>query len=123
MLRIVLLVVVVLASSAGISFGQGSDDSRTSAQARDAARAQVEFGILVAQKGLWNEAVYRWERAIEIDPRYAAPHNNLGVAYEQQALAEKARQAYERALSLDPENSLIRENFDRFKELHDHPGR
>ena len=34
-----------------------------SADARSDARKQVDFGIAVAQKGLWREAIYRWERA------------------------------------------------------------
>ena len=33
------------------------------ADARDDAKKQVEFGIAVAQRGLWREAIYRWERA------------------------------------------------------------
>ena len=35
--------------------------------ARKQAQSQVEFGIAVAQRGLWQEAVFRWERAAEID--------------------------------------------------------
>ena len=37
--------------------------SVSEAQDRDGAAAQVEFGIKVAQRGLWQEAIYRWERA------------------------------------------------------------
>ena len=40
-------------------------------------RKQVEFGIAVAQRGLWREAIYRWQRATEIDPTYAHAFNNL----------------------------------------------
>ena len=39
------------------------------ADRRSDAKAQVEFGIAVAQKGLWKEATLRWERAVEIDPK------------------------------------------------------
>ena len=52
------------------------------ADARDDAKKQIEFGIAVAQRGLWREAIYRWERAAQIDPTYAAAHNNLAIAYE-----------------------------------------
>ena len=41
---------------------------RSFADARSDAKAQVEFGISVAQRGLWREAIYRWEKAIELDP-------------------------------------------------------
>ena len=52
--------------------------------ARSDAREQVEFGIKVAQNGLWKEAAYRWEKAVQIDPTYAAAWNNLAIAFEQQ---------------------------------------
>ena len=89
------------------------------ADARDDARAQVEFGIKVAQKGLWREAIYRWQRAIEIDPSYPAAYNNLAVAFEQEGNLEKAREAYEKATELDPNNIMIRQNFDLFREIND----
>ena len=89
------------------------------ADARDDARKQVEFGIEVAQRGLWREAIYRWERATLIDPAYAAAHNNLGIAYEQDGDLDKARAAYERALEIEPGNVFIIQNFELFKEIND----
>ena len=52
------------------------------ADARTDAKAQVDFGISVAQRGLWREAIYRWEKAVEIDPTYAVAFNDLAVVYE-----------------------------------------
>ena len=67
------------------------------------AKSQVEFGIDVAQRGLWREAIYRWEKAVEIDPTYAAAFNDLAIAYEHEGQLDKARKAYEKALELEPE--------------------
>ena len=89
------------------------------AQQRDEAKEQVEFGIQVAQRGLWREAIYRWERATQLDPTYAAAFNNLAVAYEHEGQLDKARAAYEKAVSLDPNSEMIRQNFDLFKEIND----
>jgi Tfp pilus assembly protein PilF len=89
------------------------------ADARGDAKSQVEFGISVAQRGLWKEAMYRWERAVKIDPSYAAAWNNLAIAYEHEGQFEQARKAYEKAVTLEPENLLIRQNFDLFKEIND----
>jgi Flp pilus assembly protein TadD len=89
------------------------------ADARGDARTQVAFGISVAQRGLWREAIYRWEKAIEIDPTYAAAYNDLGIAYEHEGQLEKARKAYEKALDLDPNNMQIRQNYELFKEIND----
>jgi Tfp pilus assembly protein PilF len=92
------------------------------ADARTDARAQVNFGIDVAQRGLWREAIYRWEKAVEIDPKYAAAYNDLAIAYEHEGQLDKARKAYERALELDPNNSQIRQNYELFKEINDRSG-
>ena len=89
------------------------------ADARTDAKAQVEFGINVAQRGLWREAIYRWEKAVEIDPTYAAAFNDLAVGYEHEGQLDKARQAYEKALALQPQNAQIRQNYDLFKEIND----
>lgn len=89
------------------------------ADERDDAAAQVEFGIAVARVGLWDEAEYRWKRATEIDPTYAAAWNNLGIAYEQNGRFEEALDAYETALDLDSNNVNIQQNYDLFREIHD----
>ena len=89
------------------------------ADARDEAKAQVEFGIKVAQNGLWKEATYRWERATQIDPTYAEAWNNLAIGYEYGGRFDDAEAAYQRALKLDPNNEMIRHNYDLFKEPND----
>jgi type IV pilus assembly protein PilF len=89
------------------------------AEDRGAAKSQVEFGIKVAQNGLWREAQYRWERAVELDPAYAPAWNNLAIAYEQAGRFDDARKAYETAIKLDPKNALIQQNYDLFKEIND----
>jgi Flp pilus assembly protein TadD len=87
--------------------------------ARSQAKEQVDFGIKVAQNGLWKEAAYRWQKAAEIDPTYPAAWNNLAIAYEQQGNFAEAQKAYEKALQLDPKNMMIRQNYDLFKEIND----
>src|SRR5436190_23869710 len=89
------------------------------ADARRDAKAQVEFGINVAQRGLWREAIYRWEKAVEIDPTYAAAFNDLAIAYEHEGQLEKAHQAYEKAIALEPNNAQIKQNYELFKEIND----
>jgi len=89
------------------------------ADARGEAKAQVEFGVNVAQRGLWREAIYRWQKATELDPTYAAAYNDLAIAYEHEGQLDKARKAYEKAIELDPNNSQIQQNFELFKEIND----
>ena len=93
------------------------------ADRRDDAKAQVDFGITVAQRGLWKEAAYRWERATEIDPTYGAAWNNLGIGYEQLGRFDDARRAYEKAIDVEPGNTYIRNNYDLFREIYDRQNR
>ena len=86
---------------------------------RSDAKSQVEFGVEVARRGLWREAMYRWQRAIDLDPTYAPAWNNLGIAFEQGGQFDEAREAYETALDLDPNNLMIELNYDLFLELND----
>jgi Flp pilus assembly protein TadD len=99
--------------------GVASEGAAPSEDARSDAKEQVEFGIKVAQNGLWKEAAYRWEKAVQLDPTYGAAWNNLAIAYEQQGNFEKAREAYEKACELEPKNLLFRQNYDLFKEIND----
>jgi Flp pilus assembly protein TadD len=89
------------------------------ADARSEAKEQVDFGIDVAQRGLWREAIYRWERAVQIDPTYAEAFNDLAIGYEHEGEFDKARQAYEQAIKLAPDNIQIQQNYELFKEIND----
>ena len=89
------------------------------AQDRGKSKEHVEFGIKVAQSGLWNEALYRWQKATELDPTYAAAWNDLAIAYEHEGKFDEAKKAYEKALALEPKNLMIRQNYDLFKEIND----
>lgn len=92
------------------------------ADQRGDARQWVSFGIEVAQRGLWREAIYRWEKATMLDPTYASAFNNLAIGYEHEGQMDKALQAYERAIGLAPNDQQIRQNYELFKEIHDRMG-
>jgi Tfp pilus assembly protein PilF len=94
-----------------------------SADRRSEARAQVDDGIVYAQRQLWKEAEFRWEKAVELDPKYAAAWNNLGIAYEQQGKFDEAKKAYDKARGLDPKNTLITQNYDMFMEIYERQNR
>ena len=83
------------------------------------SKEQVAFGIEVAQRGLWREAIYRWEKAVELDPENASARNNLAVAYEQSGEFDLANEEYERALELDADNLYIRQNYELFREAYE----
>ncbi len=76
---------------------------------------ELRFGIEAAQKDLWDEAIFRWQKAALAQPQSASVHNNLAVAYEKKGLWEKAKKEYELALKLDPDNAYIQSNYQNFK--------
>jgi Flp pilus assembly protein TadD len=84
-----------------------------------AGPSQLRFGIEVAQKGLWQEARFRFEKAVELNPDSAQAQNDLAIALEQQGEFEKARAAYEKALKLKPGDVYIQQNYDLFREADD----
>ncbi len=49
----------------------------------------------------WKKALERLNKAIAIDPRYAAAYNNLGVLYARMDDSGHEREALEKAISLD----------------------
>ena len=75
---------------------------------------QMDFGVRAAKKGLWREALFRWEKASKLLPDNARVFNNLAVAYETAGEFEKADAMYKEALRLAPDNKDIRQNHDLF---------
>lgn len=49
-----------------------------------------------------DKAIKCYNRAIEIDPNYIKPWNNMGVAYINKKEYDKAIECYKKALEIDP---------------------
>ncbi len=77
---------------------------------------QIRFGVWASQNNLWDEAIFRWKKALEADPGSAAAHNNLGVAYEKKSLFQEALKEYEAALKLAPQDKYVKSNYQNCKE-------
>lgn len=91
-------------------------DSSALAQSEKDAKREIAFGIDVARRGLWQEARFRFQKAVLQNPESASAYNNLAVALEQQGEFDLARAAYERALELKPGDLSIQQNYDLFRE-------
>lgn len=87
----------------------------SSGGSRSTIQKQVEFGIESAQRGLWNEAIFRWKKSLKINPYSPILHNNLAVAYETLGRYEEAAKEYEKALEFGRNRFKdIRENYEQF---------
>jgi Flp pilus assembly protein TadD len=78
---------------------------------------QENYGVQMARINLWREAMFRFKRAVEINPADPMAHNNLAVAYEANGDFEAARKEYLEALRLDRSNQYIQKNYSRYVEF------
>jgi Tfp pilus assembly protein PilF len=82
------------------------------------ASSQLNFGVDMARRGLWHEALFRFEAAERLDPNNARIQSDIGVAYEAAGQFDKALSYYQKALKLDPNDKGIRTNYSRFVEFY-----
>jgi len=75
---------------------------------------QINFGIKAARLDLWDEAIFRWKKFLQVEPESASAHNNLAVAYEKKGLWEEAKEQYELALKFDPKDKHILSNYKQY---------
>lgn len=82
------------------------------------ARSLTNFGVDAVAKGLWSEAVFRWQQAVEIFPNFPAAHNNLGVAYEHYGKYNLARNHFNIAMELSRGNRFVESNNRMFRQFY-----
>jgi tetratricopeptide (TPR) repeat protein len=82
------------------------------------AKEQLDFGVEMAQRGLWNEALFRFHQAERLNPEEVSVLNNLAVAYEALGEFEEALQHYQRALRVAPDSRELKRNYARFAEFY-----
>lgn len=79
---------------------------------------EITFGVKMAQRGLWSEALFRFNRASELRPDEGRILNNLAVAYEALGQFDKALEVYQHALRVDAGNRELKQNYSRFIEFY-----
>ena len=79
---------------------------------------EVSFGVKMAQRGLWAEALFRFRAAEKMGDTRSAVYNNIAVACEALGLFEEAQDYYKKALDTDPKSVPLRRNYSRFVEFY-----
>jgi Tfp pilus assembly protein PilF len=80
--------------------------------------AQLQFGVDMARRGLWQEALFRFHQAERLEPGNPRVYNNLAVAYEANGQFDKALEYYQKALRAAPDSREARGNYARFVEFY-----
>ena len=82
------------------------------------AEKQMDFGADMARRGLWKEALFRFQQAARLDPDNPRILNNVAVSYEALGLFDQALEAYQKALRAGPKEDDLRANYSRFAEFY-----
>ena len=106
------LTAVLLMLAVGMACATAPVDRSTN-QTRDGARA--------ADNGYWEEAEFRWLKALAIAANNARAHNNLAVRFERLAEFEEAKEHYDEALRLaqGAERQYVERNYAQFEPIWD----
>ena len=109
---------LVLALSLGYAVTSEAQEplARTS-QVTD-AKEQLTFGVKMARRGLWSEALFRFKQARRLDPSNPRVLNNMAVAYEALGHFDKALETYQEAVRLQSTDRDLRKNYSRFVEFY-----
>jgi Tfp pilus assembly protein PilF len=92
--------------------------SAPAAQKKAKPDNQLEFGVKMAKRGLWAEALFRFQQAEKMGDTRAAVYNNIAVAYEALGVFEKAQEYYKKGMTVDSKNAALRRNYSRFVEFY-----
>ncbi|MFA5389644.1 MAG: tetratricopeptide repeat protein [Candidatus Omnitrophota bacterium] len=67
-------------------------------------------GYEAQQLGDIDTAIEWYQKAANMRPEYAAPHNDLGILFETKGWLDRAEAEYEKALAIDPEYKEVHTN-------------
>ena len=79
--------------------------SNIAAIASNSPEALTNYGVQLAKQGDIEGAKVKFERAVDINPRYVAGHENLAAALERMKRWDEAEHHYREALAVDPGNA------------------
>lgn len=76
-------------------------EAKQSGGLKEAAKGYYQKGLRAQADSNDKEAINNFIRAVELDEKYAAAYNSLGIIYEQEGKPEKAEEMYLKAVSAD----------------------
>lgn len=74
--------------------------------------AHLDLGIVYAEKGRIDEAIWEFKSAIEVDPHHLESHVRLGRAYGSKGMTDKALSEFRKAIDIDLNEAIAKIAFD-----------
>jgi len=69
------------------------------------AKDYFDKGIAYLNKGMLDEAIAEFKKAVEINPNSADAHTALGAAYANKGMPDKATAEYRKAIEINPNSA------------------
>ena len=68
------------------------------------------IGMAYGKKGMYDEAIIEYRKAIELNPNYTETHDNLGMAYGKKGMYDEAIIEYKKAIEINPDDNKAYNN-------------
>lgn len=79
-----------------------------------AAQVNTQLGGAYLQRGQYEQALDKLEKALQYDDEYAPAHSTIAILYEQIGDVQNAERHHKRAVRLDPKNANAQNNLGAF---------
>lgn len=109
-----LLLIMLIALLAACSQTATREDPYDKSPARQAAEVNTALGSGYMERGEYEVAKEKLERALEYDRSYAPAHTLMAVLYERIGQPDKAGPYYRRAVELDREDGAVNNNYGQY---------
>lgn len=113
LIRLVALLVFAVLPIAVHPDGRFEKDMEKAEKQKEVSQKVQEIfneGLLLAEQGKYDEAIERYEKALDKDPEQPNILANMADAYSKAGKDEKARECYEKAIAIKPTDAALHNN-------------
>lgn len=110
---LVALLLSTALSTAAFRPGRIEEDLEKTEKRKEVAQEVQELfsdGLLLAEQGKYDEAIERYEKALDKDPEQPNILANMADAYSKTGKNDKARECYEKAIAIRPSDAALQNN-------------
>lgn len=113
-MRVTLPLMLGLVLLTGCASNPDNGGLTTQVKSNAVAETNLNLGIAYMERGNYEKALEKLDRAYQADPRYYATHNAYGLLYQRLGKPKLAEEHFKRALELNPSDSGTRNNYGQF---------